>query len=173
MARITLCAVLVGYLVCGTAAAQQIPNFGGVWVMDMSQSETAVQPGHPERPIIEVITQTPKSITIRRDVDGRADVLAYPFEGDSALKSAPIDRPEAGSAPRSSAAWNDGALQTIAYLTINGEAVNRFERRSLDANNTRMTVETTISVQHGYLGPSGKAATGVMKDVYIKQTPVP
>src|SRR6185369_14325535 len=108
--------------------AQQIPDFGGVWGMDMSQSETAAQPNHPERPVVEVITPTPTSITIRRNVDGQSDLVAYAFDGASGLKPAGIDRPDTES-PRSSAAWNEGALQTIVYLTINGQAVNRLERR--------------------------------------------
>ena len=163
--------LLVAYVLSGTLMAQERSDFSGTWVMDVSWSEAVTLPYGPERPVIQVITQTPNVITVQRHVDGRPESVRY-FFGSS--EPQPVGTNGSQTEPLSGrASWREHLLETTVPLTINGWLVTRTERRSLDVSGTRMTVETVLVVQHGYGGSSGAPPNnvGVMRDVYIKHTP--
>jgi hypothetical protein len=172
MPRVLLNTALIGGLMCGTLAAQELPDFSGTWVMDVSHSEAAMQPDHARgRPTVQVITQAPGLITVNRDINGQPETIDYilPTSEPQPVGTSGA-APLATLIPNGSALWRDQRLETTVQLMIKGRAVTRTERRTLDPSGTRMTVETKVTVQHGYDWPSTDTPNiGEMRDVYIKQ----
>lgn len=61
-------------------------------------------------------------------------------------------------------------LVTVTPHEVNGMAVTTTERWSLSADGKTMTVVTTLAIQHGYEGLSGKNYSSPITDVYIRQS---
>ena len=162
---------LLGY---GTATGQERPDFTGTWVMDMKRSETAGQtPGTlRQEPVTLIIAQSPDELIIETEANGRRESVTYSF---SRRQDSP--RPVGTSGPNDEtvqealAEWKGDRLETMAVLSVNGQAVTRAASRTLDPSGREMTVETRLVVQHGY--ERNGANVGTAKDVFIKSAQSP
>lgn len=171
---ITLTAV---FLVAGASSSgQEMPDFSGTWIMDMSRSETAAQSAQvaPDHAVTHVITQSSDHLTIETRVDGRQDVVRFSFampEAANAADAADTSGSELGVDLQDAfAKWVDDRLVTTTWLEINGKAVTRIQTWSLDPTRRELTVETVLRVEHGYRGDD-PSNTNQLRDVYLKVTP--
>ncbi len=162
---------LLGY---GTATGQERPDFTGTWVMDVNRSETAGQAPDMLRraPVTLIIAQSPDELIIETVANGRRESVKYLF-----TRRQDPPRPVGTSGSNDStvqealAEWKGDRLETLAVLSVNGQAVTKAVSRILDASGEEMTVETRLVVQHGYDG--NKANVGTAKDVFIKSVHSP
>lgn len=150
-------ALAVALLAQAMTAAK--PDFSGTWTMDRERSESAMQ----EQPIGTVtvsVKHTGTNLTIETTRDGKPEVANYTIE----------ERPNGpgviGAGTRR-AYWEGLRLITEGSGNVQGQTVSVREARTLNATGTEMTIETTVTVQHGYTLRGGKNyATG--KDVYMR-----
>jgi hypothetical protein len=176
MKSILLTLATAAFIVGRTIVGQEQPDFSGTWVMDMSRSETPAQGAEvsPRRAVTLVIKQEAEGLVIERQADGRVELMTYSFK-----KPDLIDQPVGTSGPDSSssvqqafASWQDGRLETLTILRINGQAVTRKARHSLDSSGREMTVTTEMVIHHGYEtrgGADPASNRGTVKDVYIRR----
>ena len=162
---------LLGY---GTATGQERPDFTGTWVMDMKRSETAGQtPGTlRQEPVTLIIAQSSDELIVETEANGRRESVTYSFArrqdssrpvGTSGLNDETVQE--------ALAEWKGDRLETLAVLSVNGQAVTRAVSRTLDPSGREMTVETRLVVQHGY--ERNGANVGTAKDVFIKSAQSP
>jgi hypothetical protein len=134
-----LCTLLVAAFASVPVAAQNPPDFSGIWNMDLTRSEEAAQ-GPPIGPVTVAIRQTPGELWIETTKDGKTQVARYMPVGskpeyDESIGTFRFDGPR---------------LVTNLVMHINKQAVTVEEIRSLDPQGTEMTVKMTLVVQHGY-----------------------
>jgi hypothetical protein len=149
------------------APAQAPIDFSGVWQMDPSRSESAHQ-ATPIGPITLVIKQgaTELSIETRRSERHKpaisSETLTFKLDGseNSIVGSY-------GVQIKGKAHWDGTKLITETARNIQGSAVTIMQVFSLDASRKEMTVDNTLTVQHGYQSQSANN-TGRGKDVFIK-----
>ena len=75
------------------------------------------------------------------------------------------------------ARWDGPALVTTTIRKVNDFPITTVERRTLNADRTEMTVETTLRVEHGYSSNGSSGGTAMdksgqnfvtVKDVYTR-----
>ena len=135
------------------------PDFSGTWTMDRERSESAMQ----EQPIGLVtvaVTQTGSNLTIQTTRDGKPEVVTYTIE------EAPNGPGVIGAGTRR-AYWDGLKLVTEGAGNVQGQTVSVREARTLNATRTEMTVESTVTVQHGYTF-RGARNYATAKDLYTR-----
>lgn len=135
------------------------PDFSGTWTMDRERSESAMQ----EKPIGLVtvaVTQTGATFSIQTTRDGKPEVATYTIEE---LPNAPGVM---GAGTRR-AYWDGLRLVTEGAGNVQGQTVSVREARMLNTSRTEMTVETTVTVQHGYTF-RGARNYSTAKDIYTR-----
>jgi hypothetical protein len=155
------------------STAQERPNFSGTWTMDRARSETtrAAHLAIPETgPVEVVISQGVDQLSLTRTREGKQDTVRY------SLSKVELPVPVGTSGTYDGvgiARWeDDNVLVTTTPHVINGMGVTVHERRSLSADGREMIVQTSLNVEHGYTGETGKSAQSpVAKDVYVKSVP--
>lgn len=135
------------------------PDFSGTWTMDRERSESAMQ----EQPIGRVsvsITQSGTNLTIQTTRDGTPEVTTYTIE----------ERPNGpgviGAGTRR-AYWDGMKLVTEGAGNVQGQTVSVREARTLNPSRTEMTIESTMTVQHGYT-LRGAKNYATAKDTYTR-----
>ncbi len=159
---------LTGTLVLTFASAQNPTNFSGVWKMDDSRSESAHQ-ATPIGPVSLKISQTPGEFVIatrRSEADSsvvttetltcKLDGTDFINGGDSEVKI------------KSKAHWDGPKLVVETAREINGSTVTTHQVFELDREGKELTVQKTLTVQHGYQGPGQQKASSSGVDVYVK-----
>ena len=130
--------LLVATFASVPVAAQNPTDFSGIWNIDLTRSEEALQ-GPPVGPVTVAIRQTPGELWIETTKEGKTQAVRY----------LPV-----GSKPENESIGTfrfDGPrLVTNLVMHINKQAVTVEEIRSLDPQGTEMTVKMTLVVQHGY-----------------------
>jgi hypothetical protein len=161
----TLSAALVFF--CTNLIAQDPVNFSGVWQMDASRSESAHQ-GTPIGPVTITIKQATNEVSIetRRENENHTtanETLSFKLDGS--------ERPVGGTqdVQKVKAHWDGSKLVTETERKINGATVTTMDIFSLDTSGKEMTIEKTLTVQHGYESKAGNNI-GKAKDVFIKKT---
>lgn len=135
------------------------PDFSGTWTMDRERSESAMQE-QPIGPVTVSIKQAGQSLTIETTRDGKPEVATYTIE------DAPKGPGVIGAGTRR-AYWDGMKLVTEGAGNVQGQTVSVRETRTLNPARTEMTIESTVTVQHGYtLRGAKNYATG--KDVYTR-----
>ena len=152
---------LASALMLQAAAPPSSPRsaFAGTWRLDASRSESAASNDSVE-PVIVEISQTDRDLTIVTTQGERHNRLVHGFVASPAAPYS-ID----GSAGR--AYWDGLALVTEGTRLVQGQTVATRETRRLNADQSEMTVEVVVIVQHGY-GGRGARNYGVGKDVYTR-----
>ena len=132
------------------ATAQEPIDFSGVWQMDPSRSESAHQ-ATPIGTFTLVIKQAATELSIetrrseRRKSAISSETLTFKLDGSENL----IDG-NYGVQITAKAHWDGTKLITETERSIQGSTVTTMQVFSLDASRKEMTVDNTLTVQHGY-----------------------
>jgi hypothetical protein len=155
---------LVGSLALASAphAQTQLPDFSGVWQLDVSRSDFAAHNALPG-PVLVEITQTPSEIRIVTRNASNTNTLQY-----KVLAEDGASRATAGTTP--TARWKGNALLTDSVRDIRGQSVVVQQTRTLSADGNEMVVESLVNVQHGYT-LSGAQTYGASRDVFVRVRP--
>jgi hypothetical protein len=188
---------VVGVLFTATTLlAQQKPDFSGTWVMDPARSGSLAQGASvsPNAPVVMVIAQSPTGIKVQTDADGEREVLDFTLSGAGDQPARPVGTSGSTStdrAPRTMSSagtvqqmindtgidaavmeWDANRLITTLDFRLNGMSVRKVQTRSLSSNGKEMTVDTQITVQHGYETQGPQAPTpSLIRDVYLRPLP--
>ena len=157
MSSLAFAALALTLIAQATTAAK--PDFSGTWTMDRERSESAMQEQPIGRQTVS-ITQTGANLTIQTTRDGKPEVVTYTIED---LPNAPG---VIGAGTRR-AYWDGLKLITEGAGNVQGQTVSVREARTLNASRTEMTVESTVTVQHGYTFRGAKNYA-TAKDVYTR-----
>ncbi len=148
-------------------SAQDFTQFSGVWKMDPARSESAHQD----------VTLGPSTLTIRCSADeitiettrkpkGNAppfhEILTFPVDGS--------ERPNTGNAGvqvTGKLRLDGEKLITETVRNVQNSTVTTVYVHTLSPNGREMTVDKTLTVQHGYQGMSA-TNSGHGKDVYVR-----
>src|SRR5262245_43732952 len=150
-------AVLGFVLAAATAAlAQPRPDLSGVWSMDLSRSESAMQTD-PIGPTTVAIEQTPSELKVTTTRDGTSTTVIYRLDGT------PSQIPGGTATSR----WNGSSLVTEIVRTIQGQTVTVNETRRLNATGDELLVDSVLVVQHGY-SVKGVRNYGAGRDVFTR-----
>ena len=194
MPRILLSAV--GVLFSVTLLAQQRPDFSGTWVMDSTRSGTLAQGADvsPNAPVVMVIAQSQTALKVQTEADGEREVLDFTLKGTTDEPARPVGTSGSTSTarpprPMSSAGtveqmindtgideavmeWDANRLVTTLDFRLNGMAMRKVQTRSLSKNGKEMTVDTQVTVQHGYEAGGGQGTpASIIRDVYVRALP--
>ena len=137
-------------------------DFSGTWEMDSARSESPHSGGDSQGPVTVVIKQTDSELSVETRRDGQRETIVYKMDGSQTEKPAPDNGPY-----RWRAEWEGSKLTTETHRNINRTAVTVLEVRSLADNGKEMTVNRTLTVQHGYTG-SGAKNYASAKDMFVK-----
>jgi len=147
--------------------AQQKPDLSGRWVMDMTRSQSSQ--GDP-RPVTIVITQRGDNVQIETIRGDEHHVAGYSLENEEKPKAIGTSGSNTGTGTIMK--WDGGQLITWTPYSINDKPLTVVERRSLSPDGSEMTVERTVTVQHGYErgggGSSPPDSNHPARDVFIK-----
>ena|ERR1041385_285750 len=148
------------------ATAGQPTDFSGVWQMDLSRSDSAHQ-GTPIGPVTLIIREGASELSIetrRREKDKpSAEVLLYMLDGSEKSNTG-----NAGGEIVTKARWNGTKLVAETIRDVHGATVTTTHVLSLDASGKELTIDKTLTVQHGYQF-QGANNTGRGKDIFIKR----
>lgn len=165
MPRLLLSALTTAVLCVGTVQAQERPDFTGTWVQEAAGSQPGV-------PTTLTITDKTALFTVEGTSDGQSQTITFSLVGEpEALQLFGAPKDGVGGATiiqEAKALWRDGHLETFLARQISGRTVTQTVRYTLDQSRTRMTVEQTLQMHHGYDGPSGGASKPV-STVYVKR----
>ena len=121
--------------------------------MDSSRSESAHQ-GTPIGPITLVITQTPRDISIVTETSKSTEKLTYTLDGEektiNGVSTDPI---------KVKAHWDGKRIVAETARNINDATVTTISVLALDSSGKEMTMERTLTVQHGYQSPAVSRCT--------------
>jgi hypothetical protein len=149
------------------AVGQQAPpDLTGVWQMDASRSESAHQ-ATPIGPVTVIIERSADELSIetRKGSDRKpasTEKLTYRLDG---AESSTVNN--AGTQIKAKAHWDGSKLVTETTRNIQGSTVTTMCVFSLDASGNELTVDKSLTVQHGYQF-EGAANTGTAKDVFTR-----
>lgn len=162
--RFTLSAMV--FVLSLQASAPEVSDFSGVWQMDPSRSESAHQ-DVPIGPVTLIIKQSASDVSIetrRGQPHKRAissETLAYKLDGSEISIAG-----DAGEV-KTKAHWDGTKLVTETERNVHDATVTTMHVFSLDASGKELTIDKTLTVQHGYQFPGAKN-TGTGKDVFVK-----
>jgi hypothetical protein len=168
---VTRRALLVAILVSAPVYSQKPADFAGVWRMDADRSESAHQ-AVPIGPVTLIIKATAVDLSIetRREGKGKrsvsSEILSFHLDGSENLVA------DNSGAPIKTKAHFDGS-KLVAETTrnIQGSTVTTVQTFILDANAKEMTVQKSLTVQHGYQSASDDAKnTGSGTDVFLRSS---
>ena len=147
--------------------AQETTDFSGVWQMDPSRSESAHQ-AVPIGPVTLIIKQNAAELSIetRRAQTHKPGVTSetLTFKLDGSENSIVGNF---GAQVQAKAHWDGTKLITETLRNIQGSTVTTMHVFSLDASGKELTIDKTLTVQHGYQFERANN-TGTGKDVFIK-----
>ena len=150
------------------AGAQERTDFSGVWQMDLSRSDSAHQ-AVPIGPVTLIIKQTAAELSIetrRAQKDKSAissETLTFKLDGSENTIVGNF-----GVQIEAKAHWDGTKLITETTRNIQGSTVTTMHVFSLDASGKELTIDKTLTVQHGYQS-QGANNTGRGKDVFTKR----
>jgi hypothetical protein len=138
--------------------------------MDFPRSESAHQ-DVPIGPYSLVIIQTSSEISIetRRSNSESAPVesekLVFPLSGAERTNVS-----GAGQPVKVKAHWNGPSLITETEREINGATITTRQVFQMGSAGNEITIDKTLTVQHGYQSPGTPKTSGSGKDVFVKLT---
>ena len=129
--------------------------------MDSSRSESAHQ-GTPIGTVTLVITQTARDISIVTETSKSTEKLTYLLDGEEITINGASNDPI-----KLKAHWDGNRIVAETARNINDATVTTISVLTLNASGKEMTIDRTLTVQHGYQSQDAKN-TGKGKDVFIK-----
>jgi hypothetical protein len=151
------------------ANAQAPADFAGTWKMDLSRSDSAHQ-AVPIGPVTLTIKQTANDLSIatRRAQKQKpaftTERLMFKLDGS---ETSTAGSPE--TTVKTKAHWEGASLVTETTRNIDGSTVTTMHVFSLDPSGKELTVDKTLTIQHGYQFP-GAANTGKGKDFFVRSS---
>ncbi|HVW86900.1 MAG TPA: hypothetical protein VHB50_19575 [Bryobacteraceae bacterium] len=149
--------------------APALAPFTGTWKMDAERSESAHQ-GVPTTAAAIVIRQTPRGFSVETTRSETGEPKPFhemiEFRLDS---SETTNTGDAGVTVTGRARWEGNKLVTETVRNVQDSTVTTLYRHSLSRNGREMTVEKTLTVQHGYQF-RGSVTTGSGKDVFVRSS---
>ena len=143
-------------------------QFFGRWKMDPARSDSAHQ-AVPIGAMTVVIKQTANELIIetmtsvsRNGSAAQTESVAYRLDGLENTVTTP-----SGGTLKTRARWDGPKLVTETVRNINGVPVTMQHVLSVRAGGKQLTIDRTLTVQHGYQSPSGNN-TGAGKDVFVR-----
>ncbi|MEO8372354.1 MAG: hypothetical protein ABI806_24420 [Candidatus Solibacter sp.] len=136
--------------------------------MDASRSESAHQ-AVPIGPVTLVIKQTADDLSIetRRGEKGSAvktETLTFKLTG---MESSAVGN--YGALVKLKAHWDGPKLIAETVRDANGATFSTMQVFSLDASGKELTVDKTLTIQHGYQSPGANANNvGKGRDVFVR-----
>ena len=165
--RVLFLAILVSAPVC----SQKPADFAGIWRMDADRSESAHQ-AVPIGPVTLIIKATAADLSIetRRADKGKrgvsSEIVNFHLDGSENVVS-----DNSGTPIRTKAHFDGPKLVAETTRNIQGATVTTVQTFSLDANAKELTVQKTLTVQHGYQSASDDAKnTGNGTDVFLRSS---
>ena len=165
MRNVALICTAVAGLALGAAPH---PDFSGSWKMDPARSESA----HQDVPLTGtstlVITQAPASITIEatRAEDNRPtafhELLTFQLDGSETPSTG-----AGGATVTGKAHWEGNQLVAETVRNVEDSTVTTRYVYALSPNSQVLTVDKTLTVQHGYMGRSAPTM-GHGKDTFVR-----
>lgn len=164
-----LIALVAGIILLPHAAVAQVhPDFSGTWKMDESRSESAHQ-DVPIGPVTLVIDQSAGEFRVetRRSESKSAavstEVLVFKLDSTESTNIGKAD-----TKIKVRARWAGPNLIAETEREINESTVTTMHVYKLGGKGNELTIEKTLTVQHGYQSPGVAKTTGTGKDVFIK-----
>jgi hypothetical protein len=142
-------------------SADANPNFSGTWVMDATRSESA-HSNAGSKPVTLVIKQTATEVSIETRRGDQSETLVYKMDGSETEKPAGDNGPFLWRVQ-----WERTKLVTETHRNINRATVTIKEVLSLNGTAKEMTVDRTLTVQHGYT-MRGAQNYSSAKDIFVK-----
>jgi hypothetical protein len=150
------------------AAITQIrPDFSGTWKMDPSRSESAHQ-DVPIGAVTLVIKEVAPDLVIetrRSELHSSAistETLTFRLDGTESTIAG-----SSGTPIKTKAHWDGAKLVTETAREIGGATVTTSYVLHLDSTARELTIDKTLTVQHGYQF-QGSKTTGKGTDTFIK-----
>ncbi len=149
--------------------AQEGVDLSGTWLMDASRSESAHQ-AVPIGPVTLVIKQMAGDLSIetRRGEKGSTAVstetLVFKLNG---VESSAVGN--YGAKVKLKAHWEGPKLIAETVRDVQDATVSTMQVFSLDASGKELTVDKTLTIQHGYQSPgANNNNVGRGKDVFVR-----
>lgn len=165
-AGFVLLVVLLGF--APWVAGQSHGDFSGTWTMDPARSESA----HQEVPIISStlvlrVTDTGLTMETTRSEGGKPaafhETLNLRLDGSDTTAAS-----NAGASVTGKAHWDGAKLVAETAREINGATVTTRYVYTLSADGREITIDKTLTVQHGYQGLLSARNTGHGIDVFVR-----
>jgi hypothetical protein len=150
-------------------AGESHGDFSGTWTMDTARSDSAHQEA-PIRSSMLVIRLTDTGLTMEttRSEGGNPaafhETLNFKLDGSEMTTTG-----DAGVTVTGKAHWDGAKLVVETARVIHDSTVSTLYVYTLSASGRDMTIDMTLTVQHGYGGLSGRNK-GRGKDVYVRVT---
>ncbi|HEY4088466.1 MAG TPA: hypothetical protein VGM43_21190 [Bryobacteraceae bacterium] len=156
---------LAGFV--ASAAAQSQNDFSGTWTMDPSRSESAHQdvPVGSSTMVIRVADGGLAIETIRGEEGKPAafhETLNFKLGGPETTSQGDGGTPVTGKAR-----WEGTKLVVETARSIQGSTVTTLYVHTLSADGREMTIDKTLTIQHGYQGV-GARTSGHGKDIFVR-----
>ncbi len=129
--------------------------------MDASRSESA-RSSTPSGPVTLVIKQTGTDLRMETRQNGQSETIVYKLDGSESQKPAQDNGPFQWTAR-----WEGTKLVTDTHRNVNRATVTIKEILSLDSKVKEISVDRTLTVQHGYTMRGAKNYSSG-KDVFVK-----
>lgn len=155
-------------LLAAAALTARGADFSGVWKMDPERSESAHQEGPVTSATIE-IRMNGNNVTMettRAESSSDAvfhETLTFPLNGAEVTATG-----HAGAEVKGKAKIEGAKLVVETGRNINGATVTTTYVHTLSKDGKTMTVDKTLSVQHGYQGQAGVSNTGHGQDLFVR-----
>jgi len=167
MLRILGPVLAFGLVVFVFAANDENKDFSGHWKMDRARSESP----HQSVPLAEItlaIKRTAAELSIETITsDGQqsrisSETLTYKLDGtESTVETGP------GAPVKTRLRWDGPKLVTETVRVISNMSVTVQNVLTLGPDRNELTVDRTLTVQHGYQSSSGNN-TGTGRDVFVR-----
>ena len=146
-------------------AAETHGDFAGIWTMDLERSESAQQ---DVQAATLQIALTDANLTIETTRDQGGKPAAFHEKLNLKLDGSETSGVGDGGVPLTAKArWEGGNLVVETARNINDSTVSTLYRYILSPDRRTITVEKTLTVQHGYQGRTG-TNTGKGTDVFVR-----
>ena len=152
--------------------AQEGIDLSGTWQMDASRSESAHQ-AVPIGPVTLVIKQTANDVSIAtsRGEKGssavKTETLTFKLNG---IESSTVG--SYGGLVKLKAHWDGPKLIAETVRDVQEATISTMQVFSLDASGKELTVDKTLTIQHGYQSPGANSNNvGKGKDVFVRGRP--
>ena len=159
----------VPFFLVTALSAQDRNQYAGTWKMDIPRSESA----HQEIPIESstvVIATTGEGLSIDTTRQDKGSPLFHEVLNVKLDGSETTNDGNSGVSVRAKARWETGKLVVETARELQGSTITTHEVHSLSPDGREMTIEKTLTVQHGYQGasPSIAPTTGHGKDLFVR-----